>query len=178
MVMMREYCPHLVYEVEELQAIEYGDEVSYMIKCCFYDQISGLRSPIIRFPVMSHGASAHGAVINPDARNIADSLKRAFVRAVAEVTGIGYSMWIELDTDPYEEEEQKSTKTKAKAKSRRSHDEEEEEEDEFTMPPFDLDDEEEEEEEDDDELDAAPRRKPARASAAARTARRGGGRRG
>lgn len=151
--LLRKLCPSLVFVVDEVLPFGDEDECTYMIKCRLYDQESGLYSQQYMVPVMQHGASAHGAIRNPDTRQISDSIKRAFVRVVAEETGIGYSLWTQIDLDPYEEAE-----TEAPAKRRRSKKEELPFDDDIDdLLEDDLDD-----DLDDDEVDEAPRSRRSR----------------
>lgn len=154
-ILLRKHCPDLVFTVDEVLPFGDDDDCTYMIKCCLYDQASGLSSQSYMIPVMQHGASAHGAITNPDTRQISDSIKRAFVRVVAEETGLGYSMWSDFDLDPMEAEE-----PKAKGKSKRRKDDDD--------LPFDADIDDEFDDlldddlDDDDELEEPRRRRTTR----------------
>ena len=152
--LFRKHCPQLAFMVHEIAPIGSDDEATYLIICGLVEVATGLQTPKSYCSVHTHGASRHEAIVNPDARQIADSLKRAFVKVVAEETGIGFSMWAELDLDPYDEaEEEKKTKTKS-SKRRKAEEEEDEDDDDA---PFDLDFDDDLDDDEDDEM-PAPRR--------------------
>lgn len=165
--LFRKHCPHLAFMVHEITPIGSDDEATYLIICGLVEVATGLQTPKSYCSVHSHGASRHEAIVNPDARQIADSLKRAFVKVVAEETGIGFSMWAELDLDPYDEAEE--VKTKAKSSKRKSKDEDDEEDE----APFDLDfhDTLDDDDDDDDELEQ-PRRRSTRRTTTTKRGRR------
>lgn len=156
--------PELIFNVCEIQPVGDEDEVTYMILCNFYHQPTGTYTPIIRYPVMQMGAGRHGAIKNPDSRQISDALKRAFCYAAAMQLGLGFSQWALLERDPEDTVEEAP-----KAKRRKQKEEEDDWEDLDLDAGFDDDD--DEDEEDDDEVEQRPRRRATRAT-------RGGRRRG
>lgn len=165
---LRKLEPDLVFEVEEVAPVGSDDNLSYMILCHLYHQPSGLRTPTMRYPVMRHGVGQHAAVIDPTSREISDSLKRAFVRCVAEETGIGYSLWVTLEPDPEDAEEEEVKKTSRRGGKKVSY------EIDFDESLDDDDDDDDDLfEDDDDEVEAAPTRRN-RTSRAPRGGRRRG----
>lgn len=141
---LRKHEPDLVFEIDEFLPIGDEDSTSYLILCHLYHQPTGLSTPIMRYPVMRHGVGQHAAVENPTAREISDSIKRAFVRCVAEETGLGYSLWVQIDNDPEDEPEESAKKSRRKKQ------------DEFKVDWDDddsLDDDDNLDDDDDDDLD-------------------------
>ena len=169
--------PDLIFSICELQSVGDEDEVTYMILCNFYHQPSGNYTPTVRYPVMQMGAGRHGAIKNPDARQISDALKRAFCYAAAMQLGLGFSQWALLERDP------EDTEAEPKATKRRKQKDENAWEDLDLNAGFDSDDEDDddddEDEEDDDEVEQRPARRT-RTTRTTRTARatRGGRSRG
>lgn len=155
--LFRKHCPHLAFIVHEVAPVGSDDEATYLIICGLVEVATGLQTTKSYCSVHTHGASRHEAIVNPDARQIADSLKRAFVKVVAEETGIGFSMWAELDLDPYDEVEE-AKKSKAKSSKRKAVEEDDEDD-----APFDLDfdNDLDDDDDDDDELEQ-PRRRSTR----------------
>lgn len=122
-------------------------------------------SPTMLYPVMAHGAGRHQAKSEPDARDITDSLGRAYAKCIALETGYGWGLF--LGEDPNATSAEPAPKSKSSKKRR--YEEEEEEPEEEEEEEFDFEEEEEtEEEEEEDE----PPKKRRRGSTSARFNRR------
>lgn len=143
----------VVLEQERLPMDADGEEYSVLLHVALYNSNTKTYSMIHAIPVMTHGPSAHDAVVNPDARNVSDSIRRAFCRLIAEETGLGYSCWHE--EDPYssaeEEEEAKPSKSKKTRKAEPDFDDD--------LDDDDFDDDLDDELDDDDEEDDEPQQK-------------------
>lgn len=169
--------PELIFNICEIQPVGDEDDVSYMILCNFYHQPTGKHTPVIRYPVMQMGAGRHGAIKNPDARQISDALKRAFCYAAAMQLGLGFSQWALLERDPEDiEEAPKSKKSKPSKLIKKLDEDAWEDLDLDAGFDGDSDDENDEDEDDDDDDDEVEQRPARRRTNRARTRTARGGR--
>lgn len=125
-------------------------------------------SPTMLYPVMAHGAGRHQAKSEPDARDITDSLGRAYAKCIALETGYGWGLF--LGEDPNATSEPTPSKSKSSKKRRYEEEEEPEEEEE---EEFDFEEEEETEEEEEEDEPSPKKRRRGSTSARFNRRRRG-----
>ena len=110
-------------------------------------------SPVMLYPVMQHGTGRHAAKAEPDARDISDSVNRAFAKLIALETGLGWSMYLgEADPEDVKTEEEPTSTKRRRRKPEPESDEDEDED------MFDFDEEDDEDEEEDEEPKKTSRR--------------------
>lgn len=72
-------------------------EVGSFVKCYMEDLATGLTSEELFFPVMV--GKDHRSVGKADARQFSDAMNRAACKLIAQVTGIGFTLWLRVEED-------------------------------------------------------------------------------
>lgn len=97
--LMKKHYPTFTFEVETWD----GKPVCYVtgdtafVSVHIVDTATGFRSHSSHYPVMK--GFNHNAEIEPDSRAINDCIQRAKVKVLAELTGIGFSLWLRQDDE-------------------------------------------------------------------------------
>jgi hypothetical protein len=139
LTLLRETYPLAYPKLVEIQNLEEGCGVLLHVVLVWPDG----ESPVMIYPVMQHGTGRHAAKAEPDARDISDSLNRAFAKLIALETGLGWLMYLG-EADP-EDTKTGEEPTKRRRRSKPEVDEDDDE-DEFNFDEEDDEDEEEDEE--------------------------------
>lgn len=154
-VMMRELrsrLPGVIPVLVDTKECEDEEDFTVLLVVALWDSATKTHSMLHYIPVMQHGASRHDAITNPNARQISDSIRRAFCRVIAEETGLGYFCW--HDYDPYETTTASTEKPASKKKEPKFEDLDDDDYDDDSLPfDSDLDD---DDDDDDDESDVKP----------------------